>query len=101
MTSVTAIGVDDEENVVANPTDRGFELLPIRDDRHISPVWELRRCGRRFEAEASFVEGALEEHRQMYAVSAVRLTLAYPSSASPPAAAADWHQRIVKYASDS
>ena len=72
-------------------------------DRPVSPVWELRRCGRRFEAEASFVEGALEEHRQMHAVSAVRLTLAYPSSASPPAAAAaDWHQRmLVKYANNS
>jgi hypothetical protein len=43
MTSLTAIGVDNKENVVPNPTDRLDSDLPIRDDRPVSsgtsPGW--------------------------------------------------------------
>ena len=61
MTSVTAIGVDDEEYVVANPTDRpDFEPLHIRDDRPVSPVWALRRYGRRIRSRSLVRRGCAD-----------------------------------------
>ena len=87
MTSVTAIGVDNEENV--SPT---RPIVWIRTSLFATIVRSLqcaslKDAGGIFGAEASLVEAAparcfvpLEEHRQMYAVSAVRPTMANPSS---------------------
>ncbi len=41
MTSVTAIGVDNEENVVPNPTDRLDSNLPI-----FATIVQSLQCGR-------------------------------------------------------
>ena len=48
MTDITAIRVDDEENVVVNLTDRlDSDLTILATIVLASPMWDLRKYGRR------------------------------------------------------